>query len=241
MGKAASSRRTPEPLSRLEEMRFEFRPTLLLSTPGLCRRPVRKHACGAMDAKLEMVLSCAPLPRAFYDRETEKVARDLLGAFLIHEAKGGVYAGQIVETEAYLGAHDRACHSARGRTARTEPMFGPPGHAYVYLVYGMHHCMNVVTERPGHASAVLIRALEPVSELPGRTDGPGRLCRTLSIDRTCNGRDLTGGGLRIAPPLPGASPPRIARRPRVGVAYAGAWARRLLRFMVVGNPYVSVR
>src|SRR6185437_9358325 len=117
--------------------------------------------------------------RLFYDRDAETVARALLGKLLAHRVDGTLRVGRIVESEAYLGPHDLAAHSARGRTARTEVMFGPPGHAYVYLIYGMHHCLNVVTEAEGHAAAVLIRALEPVQNIEGRTSGPGLLCRAL--------------------------------------------------------------
>src|SRR5215831_20648809 len=112
------------------------------------------------------------LRRAFYDRDTIAVAQDLLGKYLVHASRGVERVGKIVEVEAYLGPHDLAAHSSKGRTKRTEVMFGPPGHAYVYMVYGMHFCMNVVTEREGHASAVLLRALEPVKNIRGRTQGP---------------------------------------------------------------------
>ena len=178
------------------------------------------------------------LPRAFYDRDTVAVARDLLGKYLVHAAGGVEYVGRIVEVEAYLGPHDLASHSSRGRTARTRVMFGPPGHAYVYLVYGMHHCMNVVTEREGNASAVLVRALEPVRNVEGSTRGPGRLCKAMRIDRRLNGHDLVSADLFIAAP-PDAAVPGIVRRPRVGVGYAGRWSRRHLRFYIRGNPFVS--
>jgi DNA-3-methyladenine glycosylase len=116
-------------------------------------------------------------------------------------------------------------------------MFGPPGHAYVYLIYGMHHCLNVVTEPEGHGAAVLIRALEPVSNLAGRTSGPGLLCKALAIDRRLNGADLLGDTLFIG--ASGAKEFGIVKRPRIGVDYAGAWARRLLRFYIRGNTHVS--
>lgn len=179
------------------------------------------------------------LPIAFFRRDTRIVARELLGKWLVRERAGRLQVGRIVETEAYLGTRDRACHSARGRTPRTEVMFGPPGRAYVYRIYGMYDCLNVVTEPVGCACAVLIRAVEPVRGIRDRTDGPGRLCRAMAIDRSLNGADLRGPALRIlAPPGAGAAF-RIARHPRVGVDYAGAWARRLLRFTVRGNRFVS--
>ncbi|EAY57091.1 MAG: DNA-3-methyladenine glycosylase [Leptospirillum sp. Group II 'C75'] len=180
----------------------------------------------------------APLERPFYDRDTCVVARELLGKLLVRRTENGVRIGRIVEVEAYLGSHDRASHSSRGLTPRTRIMFGPPGFAYVYLIYGMHSCMNVVTEAEGHGAAVLIRAVEPVRNLLGPGNGPGRLCRALEIDRTLNGLDLTGGILTICPGDPGAAGP-VVRRPRVGVEYAGVWARRLLRFYLRGNPHVS--
>jgi DNA-3-methyladenine glycosylase len=157
---------------------------------------------------------------------------------LAHRVDGQLLVGRIVETEAYLGTHDLASHSSRGRTARTEVMFGPPGHAYVYLIYGVHHCLNVVTESEGHAAAVLIRALEPVKNLAGNTNGPGLVCRAMGIDRRLNGHDLLSDDLFIAAP-DRQEPFEIVARPRVGVDYAGEWAARPLRFYVRGNPYVS--
>ena len=117
-------------------------------------------------------------------------------------------------------------------------MFGPPGHAYVYLIYGMYHCMNVVTEREGHGAAVLLRAVEPVLNVIGRTRGPGLLCRALAIDRRLNGRDLLSDHFYIAEPERPETI-RIVKRPRIGVNYAGIWARRLLRFYIRGNQFVS--
>lgn len=180
------------------------------------------------------------LPRDFYDRDTVTVARELLGMHLVHRHEGLLRVGRIVETEAYLGPHDKAAHSARGLTPRTRIMFGPPGHAYVYLIYGMHHCMNVVTGPAGHASAVLLRALEPVRNLGDATRGPGRLCRAMGIDRALNGQDLLSPVFHIRrPQTPHGEALRIVRRPRIGVDYAGAWARRLLRFYERDNPWIS--
>ena len=178
------------------------------------------------------------LPRTFYDRDPIEVARELLGKHLVLRVDGAERVGRIVETEAYLGPHDLAAHSARGRTARTEVMFGPPGHAYVYLIYGMHHCMNVVTQAEGQASAVLLRALQPVHHLDPHTRGPGLLCRAMGIDRRLNGHDLLSPEFHIAE---AASAERIVivRRPRIGVDYAGHWAKRLLRFYIRDNPYIS--
>jgi DNA-3-methyladenine glycosylase len=178
------------------------------------------------------------LPRAFYDRDTIQVARELLGKHLVHVVDGVDRVGRIVEVEAYLGPHDLAAHSARGLTERTRVMFGPPGHAYVYLIYGMHHCMNVVTEREGHASAVLLRALEPVRNIEGRTQGPGLLCKAMGIDRRLNARDLLSDTFFIT--SPGTEEPfAMVKRPRIGVDYAGEWAGKLLRFYIRDNPFVS--
>ena len=140
------------------------------------------------------------LPRSFYDRDTIVVARELLGKCLVHVSRDVERVGRIVEVEAYLGPHDLAAHSSKGLTGRTEVMFGPPGHAYVYLIYGMYYCMNVVTEREGHASAVLLRALEPVKNVDGRTCGPGLLCKAMRIDKRLNAHDLLSDNIYIAWP-----------------------------------------
>lgn len=197
------------------------------------------------------------LPREFYDRDTQIVARQLLGKLLVRVTSDGRRVGKIVETEAYLGAHDLAAHSARGRTKRNAVMFGPPGFAYVYMIYGMYFCMNVVTEREGHASAVLLRALEPIENIAGKTSGPGLLCRAMGIDKRLNGHDLLSDDFFIAEsvvvPVHGhttsesatatnhghTEPFTIVKRPRVGVDYARHWARRHLRFYIKGNPFVS--
>ncbi len=178
-----------------------------------------------------------PLPRSFYARDAETVARELLNKRLVRVGRGKTLVGRIVETEAYLGPHDRACHTARGKTARNAVMFGPPGHAYVYFVYGMHHCLNVVTGY-GDGQAVLIRAVEPLTDGLEKTNGPARVCKAFHVTRNDNGDDLRGSELFIAD---GPAPERIVRRARVGVDYAGAWAKRLLRFYVRGNPWVSRR
>lgn len=178
------------------------------------------------------------LPRSFYDRDTTLVAKELLGKHLVHLVDGVERIGRIVETEAYLGPHDLAAHSAKGRTERTEVMFGPPGHAYVYFIYGMHHCVNVVTEGEGHASAVLLRAIEPVKNIAGRTSGPGLLCRAMGINKTLNAHDLLSDDFFIAAPAV-AEPFSIVKRPRVGVDYARHWTRRLLRFYIQGSPFIS--
>ncbi len=178
------------------------------------------------------------LGRAFYNRDTMIVARELLGKYLVHVSRGIERIGSIVEDEAYLGPHDLAAHSAKGLTPRTKVMFGPPGYAYVYMIYGMHYCMNVVTEREGHASAVLLRAIEPVKNVNGRTQGPGLLCKSMEIDRRLNAHDLLSDDFYIADRLNNEQLV-IVNRPRVGVAYAKHWQRRLLRFYIKGNPFVS--
>jgi DNA-3-methyladenine glycosylase len=178
------------------------------------------------------------LPRSFYDRDTIVVAKELLGKILVHKSHGVKRTGKIAEVEAYLGAHDLAAHSARGLTERNKVMFGPPGHAYVYFIYGMHFCMNVVTGREGHAAAVLLRAIEPVQNIKGRTCGPGLLCRAMKIDRRLNGHDLLSGNFFITEPELEESF-SIVKRPRIGVDYAKHWAKRHLRFYIRGNPFVS--
>jgi DNA-3-methyladenine glycosylase len=158
---------------------------------------------------------------------------------LLHDDGRNVRAGRIVETEAYQGPGDLAAHSSRGCTPRTEVMFGPPGHAYVYFIYGFWHCLNVVTGAPGIPHAVLLRALEPLGDLEERTWGPGLLCRALHIDRRLNGADLRGDVLWLERPPSGAPRPRIASSTRIGVEYAGEWARRPWRFFDSRSPYVS--
>jgi DNA-3-methyladenine glycosylase len=188
-----------------------------------------------------------PLAAGFYDRATEVVARELLGAVLEHRLPEGVVRGRIVETEAYLGPHDPACHAATGLTTRTRTLHGPPGHAYVYFIYGMHWCFNAVTREAGHGSAVLVRALEPLSGLrlmrshrgvdrdEDLTSGPARLCEALAITRDQDGARLDRGPLRI---LQGEAVPdeNVVITTRVGIRKAADWP---LRFFVRANRFVS--
>ncbi|GFO69921.1 putative 3-methyladenine DNA glycosylase [Geomonas limicola] len=178
------------------------------------------------------------LQRSFFQRETQLVARELLGKLLERRVGGEVRVGRIVEVEAYLGPQDLAAHSSKGLTKRTRVLFGPPGYAYVYLVYGIYWCLNMVTEEEGHGTAVLLRALEPVQGIEMRTQGPGLLCKALGIDGSLNGQDLVSDELHLVDaPLP--DPEQIQAKPRIGVAYAKEWAALPLRFYLKGNPYVS--
>ena len=172
------------------------------------------------------------LPRRFYARPTADVARDLLGCYLVHNRR----VGRIVETEAYLGPDDRAAHASRGRTPRTRVLYGPPGHAYVYLIYGMYECLNLVAEPDGTPGCVLLRALEPVYGLAGSSPrGPGRLTRALGITRRHNGVDVTRGPLVVRRPDP-PEPVSIVVTPRIGITHCAEWP---LRFYIAGNPFVS--
>jgi DNA-3-methyladenine glycosylase len=186
-------------------------------------------------------LSHAPLKltRDFYARSTLIVARQLIGMHLVHQHAGLRRVGRIVETEAYLGPEDLAAHSARGQTPRNAVMYGPPGHAYVYFIYGFWNCVNVVTREEGVPQAVLLRALEPVEGLDDKTWGPGLLCRAMHIDRTLNGADLQGQRLWIERPPAPQRRPRVARATRIGVDYSGEWSQRLWRFFAADSPYVS--
>ena len=183
------------------------------------------------------------LPRSFYLQDTLVVAKQLLGMHLVRESHGQRQVGRIVETEAYQGPEDLAAHTARARrTPRNEAMYGPGGHAYVYFIYGMFHCFNVVTRERNVPHAVLIRALEPLENIEARTSGPGLLCRALGIDRSLNGTDLRQSPLYIEQPSPGAfRAPKIRSSPRIGVDYAGVWAKRRWRFFDDRSAYVSKR
>lgn len=197
-----------------------------------------------------------PMRRELLQRPTNEVARLLLGVLVVRVADGQQSIGRIVETEAYGGPDDRASHARAGATRRTAPMFGPSGMAYVYLVYGMHECLNVVAHAHGQAGAVLLRALEPLAgmELMRRrrrrseadhrlAAGPGRLASALAVGREFSGHDLLAGD-RLWLAAPNSHWPiddeAVACGPRVGVAYAGAdWAARPWRFWVNGHPSVS--
>ncbi len=194
--------------------------------------------------------------REFFARDTLAVARDLLGVRLVRMLDGERLSGVIVECEAYIGEDDTACHASKGRTARNEVMFGPPGYAYVYFTYGMHWMLNVVTEIEGFPAAVLVRAIEPVVGIetmrtlrqakgnPRRewdlTSGPARLTQALAIDRTLNGTDLVAGGelwLERGASFPDDA---LERGPRIGIRYAAEKDQRVpWRFWVRGNSYVS--
>lgn len=178
------------------------------------------------------------LKRDFFDRDTCTVARDLLGKWLVHHVEDEERIGRIVEVEAYLGPGDLAAHSARGPTPRTRAMFGPPGHAYVYLIYGMHHCVNIVTEGVGSGTGVLLRAIEPVRNVAGNTRGPGLLTRAMGLNLTHYGHDLCSENFYVAQPE-NSEPVTVVERPRVGVHYAGDWADKPLRFYIKDNPFIS--
>ena len=178
------------------------------------------------------------LEASFFARDTREVARDLLDKVLVRELAGRVLWGRLVEVEAYLGPDDLAAHSRGGRrTARTEVMFGPPGHAYVYFTYGMHWCLNFVTREAGMPQAVLVRALEPGPGV-GRCGGPGLVTRALGIDRALNGAALRPPDLYVVDD--GAPKRRVYVTARVGVGGTGVWEKRLLRY-VVDSPALSRR
>ena len=192
------------------------------------------------------------LPRSFFEQDTLQVAKALLGQRLCHQTPDGkVTSGLIVETEAYCGHDDPACHSYKGSTDRTRAMFGPRGHAYIYLIYGMYHCLNVVSGPWSEPEAVLIRALEPVEGLAHMetrrgTDkvrqlcsGPGKLTMAMGIHRGLYGADLAEGGdlyLEAAP-----APPNITASKRINIAYAGQAADWPWRFSITDSPFVSVK
>ena len=190
----------------------------------------------------------APLPRSFYDRDPALVSRELLGAVLECRSPEGITSGRIVETEAYVGPHDPACHAVFGNTPRTKSLFAPAGTSYVYLIYGMYWCFNAVTREEGFGSAVLVRALEPVegeSLMRARrpraksrhdlTNGPGKLCLALGIDGAHDGVWLDEPPLRIVASERVADD-QVLVSPRIGITKAADWP---LRFFIAGNSFVS--
>ena len=204
-----------------------------------------------------------PLPRDFFARDPRRVAKDLLAKVLVRSVegenpavKGGLLAGRIVEVEAYLGENDPAAHAAAGNTDRTSVLFGPPGHAYVYFIYGKHYCLNVSCQREGKAGCVLLRALEPLvgleemahargmvvpgpRDMPRLTSGPGRLAEAFGITRSRdNGCDLTSSGSRLWIADDGSPRGRVGITPRIGITKA---ADQPLRYLLAGNAFISGR
>lgn len=200
------------------------------------------------------------LEREFYNRDSVIVAQELLGKVLVHETEGKRLSARIVETEAYMGVIDKAAHSYGGRrTPRVEVMYGGPGHSYVYLIYGMYDCFNIVTREEGVPQAVLIRAAEPLenldimsqnrykktydqlnkNQITGLTSGPGKLCKALAINRTLNGEDLCASRLYLTEGEPEDFSVKYSKR--VGIDYAEEAKDNLWRFYIEGNRYVSVK
>ncbi|MBA3753650.1 MAG: DNA-3-methyladenine glycosylase [Nitrospira sp.] len=177
------------------------------------------------------------LTRSFYRRPAVEVAQDLIGKTIVRRIDGNLLRARIVETEAYIGEHDLACHASKGRTRRTEVMFGDAGHAYVYFIYGMHDMLNIVCSKINDAQAVLVRAAEPLDGWAANLSGPGRLARGLRITRKQNGTDLTGNELSIVDD--GANPPQITATRRIGVDYSGDWKNKPLRFINVNSRALS--
>ncbi len=191
------------------------------------------------------------LPREFYERDTLNVAKDLLGKYLVHDSAEGTVKGIIVEVEAYIGPNDAAAHTYKGlRSNRTEVAFGPGGFAYVYLIYGMHNCFNIVTNKAEKPEVVLIRALEPVEgisimikrrgtdKLKNLCSGPGKLCSAMGITRADNGVNLCKDSLYLldSPRIP---EDQIQATPRINIDYAAEAKDYLWRFIIKGNKFVS--
>jgi DNA-3-methyladenine glycosylase len=172
------------------------------------------------------------LNKEFFNQPTLKVAKKLLGKYLIVNRKGRFQIGRIIETEAYIGPKDKASHASRGKTERNKIMWREPGRLYVYLIYGMYHCLNIVTEKKNFPAAVLIRAIEPVFGISGKTDGPGKLCRELGITQKDTGLDITKNN-KIYVKDVNDKPKKILATPRIGVDYAGKWAKKKWRFLAI--------
>jgi DNA-3-methyladenine glycosylase len=210
-----------------------------------CRFAIADNAKANQSAKS----SAVKLSRSFYQQATIDVAKQLLGKYLVRRHHDGPAIGRIVETEAYIGPQDLACHASKGRTARTEVMFGPAGRAYVYFIYGFYNMLNLVTEARDYPAAVLIRAVEPVdgielmkerrksNVLRNLASGPGKLCQAFAVDRSLNGVNLNGDILFVEDR--GEATPKFLATPRIGVDYAGKWRNKPFRFLVRGSEFVS--
>lgn len=206
-------------------------------------------------------LDLVKLDRVFYRDNAVELSRKLLGKYLVHVVNNAELIGRIVEVEAYMGFEDKAAHSYKGRrTNRTEVMYGEEGHAYVYFIYGMHYCLNIVAAEEEIAQAVLIRAIEPVkgidnmayyrygrsfegllkSQVRNMTNGPGKLCKALNITKQQNGEDLTGNKLFICDHKKICEAYNIIEAKRIGIDYAEEAKDYLWRFYIEGNPYVSI-
>jgi len=209
---------------------------------------MKSNAAPPHGARRSRLAPQLPLPRDFYNRDTELVARDLLGMILECRTRDGVASGRIVETEAYLGEHDLACHAVAGRTSRTAPLYGPPGIAYVYFIYGMYWCFNAVTRAEHLPSAVLVRAIEPIQGLDlmrqrrpkakrdiDLTNGPGKLCIALGIGERHNWLPLQSPPLVIRAGEP-VTDRDVSVTPRIGISRSAEWP---LRWFVTGNQFVS--
>lgn len=181
------------------------------------------------------------LSQNFFLRPTELVARELLGKVLVRKIGRKKITGIIVETEAYVGPHDLACHASKGKTQRTKVMFESAGVWYVYFIYGMYHCLNIVTETKDYPSAVLIRALEPLKNIHDSTNGPSKLCRALNITRSLNNTSAISKNSKLYIEDRGIkiTKNKIVSAKRIGVDYAGKWKDKLLRFYIKENKFVS--
>lgn len=191
------------------------------------------------------------LGRRFFEQNTLDVAQQLLGQYLVREINGKKLIGKITETEAYCGPHDLACHASKGRTPRTEVMFGKAGFSYVYMIYGMYNCLNIVTEKVDSPAAVLIRSLEPVegielmkksrgqNTINNLTTGPGKLCQALSITKEHNNLDATKTSMLYIRKGTHIKPSQIVKKKRIGIDYAGAYKDKLWRFYIKNNNFIS--
>ncbi|MGH7874567.1 MAG: DNA-3-methyladenine glycosylase [Candidatus Binatia bacterium] len=212
---------------------------------GTCPPCIPKQVKRSKRADFSPVKLCSSL----YQQATIDVAKQLLGKHLVRRHEDGCAVGRIVETEAYIGPQDLACHASKGRTARTEVMFGPAGHAYVYFIYGFYNMLNLVTEAKDYPAAVLIRAVEPVdgielmkerrktNVLHNLASGPGKLCQAFAVDRSLNGVNLCGNILYVEDR--GEPTPKFRATARIGVDYAGKWKTKPYRFLVRGSEFVS--